>query len=113
MFERGLPGYDDWLDNHGNPGIEDEMPDFSWALEEPISVTQTTEGTPAVYRIDQIEGNKCFDLSFEPGGRMLFNGEFVDVGDDFIAYVSIVDEYHNQGGGVGKTIRQEPFDDGE
>jgi hypothetical protein len=24
MFERGLPGYDDWLDNHGNPGIEDD-----------------------------------------------------------------------------------------
>ena len=52
-------------------------------------------------------------LTFEKGknGRLLFNGSFVDVGDDFISYVSMLDDYHERGGEPGKTLRVEPFEE--
>jgi hypothetical protein len=50
-------------------------------------------------------------MTFGPGPDMLINGPYLDLGDDFISYISIIDEYHDQGGELNKTIRQEPFSD--
>ena len=115
----GLPGYDDYLDNHGNPGIwEDEMYP-RWAIEEPIDVTQVAEN-PDVYAIDRVTGTGSFRISFtDPSTdpdkiderRLLINGEDVDLGDDFIEFISILDDYHDSpGSGLNKTVRQVPYD---
>jgi hypothetical protein len=126
MFERGLPGYDDWLDNYGNPGIEDdvnhgEFGEGWWPLTEQIDVTQLTEN-PDSYRVQRVNGSDFIGLSFGPNSTdpdridersLLLDGEYRDFGDDFIAFISILDEYHDQGGELGKTIRQRPFQDGD
>jgi hypothetical protein len=87
--------------------------DFDWALTEQIDVTQTAENTYRINRVTQ-DGELILTIKREapPGRTLLFNGEFVDVGDDFISYLSILDDYHEQNGGeMGQTIRQQPFDD--
>jgi hypothetical protein len=122
VFERGLPGYDDWLDNHGNPGIWEDAMYPRWAIEEQIDVTQVAEN-PDVYAIDRVNGTGSFRISFgaksaDPDKvderRLLINGEDVDLGDDFIEFISILDDYNEQGGGgLGQTIRQRPFQDGD
>ena len=85
---------------------------WGWAITEPIDVTQKDENT---YRIARVNGPEHFRLSFDydgdPNRTMLFNGKFIDVGDDFVSYLSITDEYHDQGGTIGQTIRQEPFEE--
>jgi hypothetical protein len=91
-------------------GIDDE----DWALTEQVDVTQIDEGT---YRVERVHGaGQPFTMSVGqgPGGSHLFiDGEYKELGDDFIAYVSIIDEYHEQGGEMGKTIRQQPYQDEE
>jgi hypothetical protein len=42
---------------------------------------------------------------------MLFNGQYVNVRDSFIDYISMIDEYHEQGGEIEHTVRQAPFKD--
>jgi hypothetical protein len=118
MFERGLPGYDSWLDNYGNPGIYEEdalYPD--WALTGKIDVTMTSMN-PDIYLIQRVDmpeqfnmsfGAKCTDPDKVDERTILIDGEDIDLGDDFIAFVSILDEYHEQGGELGKTVRQESF----
>ena len=114
MFEKGLPGYDDWLDNHGNPGMGDDMYDggiWYWAITEETDVTQIAENK---YRIQRVNGPEWFDLSFdtnaEVGRSVLINDKFYDLGEDTISYISIIDDYHEQGaGGIGITVRSEPF----
>jgi len=119
MFGKGLPGYDAWLDNYGNPGMGDGMLDseFRWALDEPVLVTQIHDGDDTSMYCVVRESNKdeFIHLTFEKGksGHLLFNGNFVDVGDDFIGYVSLIDDYHEHDGEPGKTLRLEPFEDEE
>lgn len=118
MFERGLPGYDDWLDNYGNPGIqEDEVDHIRWAIEEPINVTQVAEN-PDVYAIDRVNGNGSFRISFGPNSddtdkvderTLLINGEYVDLGDALVDFLSILDFHHEYDIPVGQVHYQEPF----
>jgi hypothetical protein len=119
----GLPGYDDWLDNHGNPGIWEDPMYPRWAIEEQIDVTMTSQN-PDIYLVQRVNGNEQFNMSFGPIStdpdkvderRLLINGEDVDLGDDFIEFISILDDYHEQpdGGELGKTIRQEPYQEEE
>jgi hypothetical protein len=83
---------------------------FDWALKEPILVTALDDGNR--YHVARINESGDLDISFSQDGKqMLFDGEFIDVGDDFIQYVSILDEYYEQGGEPNKTIRQEPFEE--
>jgi hypothetical protein len=111
----GLPGYDDWLDNYGNPGMEreDGMTENNprWPITEEIDVTQRA---PDIYDISRVNGANCFELSVSdgPNGRQLFiDGSYQDLGDDFIAYISIIDDYHEQNGGeMGQTIRMNPWE---
>lgn len=113
----GLPGYDDWLDNYGNPGIQEDPMYPRWAIEEQIDVTMTSSN-PDIYLIQRVNGPEQFNLSFGPGPHgertVLIDGEYVDLNDDTIAFISIIDDYHEQDGGeLNKTIRQQPFEDEE
>lgn len=119
MFEKGLPGYDAWLDNHGNPGMGDddvsgEFGEGWWPLAEEIDVTQIAENT---YRVQRVHGSDHITISIGqgPDGSQLFiDGEYRELGDDFIAFISILDEYHEQNDGeMGVTIRQQPFQEEE
>jgi len=88
---------------------------FRWALEEPVMITQIHEGDDVSLYCVVRDGNKddFIHLAFEKGksGQLLFNGNFIDVGDDFISYVSMIDQYHEDGGEPGKTLRLEPFEE--
>lgn len=116
MFEKGLPGYDSWLDNHGNPGMGDENEDtayiWEWAIIETVDITQIAENT---YRVQRIAGPEWFDLSFdtsaEPGKTILFNGKFLDVGEALPEWLGLADEYHELGGELNKTVRLTQGDD--
>lgn len=116
MFERGLPGYDNWLDGHGNPGMGEEVDYPRWAIEERIYVTQTHEN-PDRYKINRKDGIGEFVISFgeHDDGRsvLLINEEFVDLGDDFIAFISIIDEFHEEDVPLGEARLQQPFEDEE
>jgi len=88
------------------------MNSFEWAITEPVNVTQIDDN---VYRIEQISppGAELL-LSFHrdavPGRTIHINGEYVDLGDDTIAYISLIDEYHEQSrGGIGITIMSKPY----
>jgi hypothetical protein len=118
VFERGLPGYDDWLDNHGNPGIwESEVNDFDWAIEEPVYVTLVDENPEGpIYKINRIGTEEIVMVTMtrgtaEESGQILFDGRYVDVGDSAMSYVCLIDDYHQQGGALNTTIRSEPFCD--
>jgi len=110
MYEKGLPGYDSWLDNHGSPGMSDPYDEPEWALSEAVDITQTDEGTnDATYRVERVSTGEHVNLNFEAGGTLLFNEEYIET-ESFICYVGLIDEYHDLGGAVGKTIRLEPSD---
>jgi hypothetical protein len=110
----GLPGFDDYLDNHGNPGIQEDPTYPRWAIEEQIDVTMTS-GNPDIYLIQRVNGPEQFNMSFGPGPHgdqtVLIDGEYVDLGDDFIEFISIIDDYHEHPVGRSKKIRQEPYRD--
>lgn len=113
-----LPGYDDWLDNYGNPGIWEDPMYPRWMIEEQISVTQIAEN-PDSYLVERVsDKRKRVVISFGPNSTdpdkvdertILLNGEYVDLGDDFIDFISILDEYHEQSGKLGTTVLQQPF----
>jgi hypothetical protein len=138
-MSNSLPGYDDWLDNHGNPGIEPEPEPLDeldssgvteqyrnkedemyprWAIEEQIDVTMTSSN-PDIYLIQRVNGDEQFNLNFGPKSAdpdkvdertLLLDGEYVDLGDDFISFISILDDYREQGGGEqGRTMRMNPW----
>jgi hypothetical protein len=115
----GLPGFDDYLDNHGSPGIAEDPTYPRWAIEERIYVTQLTEN-PDTYRINRKDGVGEFVISFGPVStdpdkvderRLLINGEDVELGDDFIAFISILDEHHEDDVPLGESVLQQPFVD--
>jgi hypothetical protein len=92
-----------------------------WALTEKIYVTQVADNQYMITRVrDTTEHTShspdhfklTVDPSAEAGRTLLFNDVFVDVDDDFIPFVSILDDYHEQNGGeIGITLEQEPFED--
>jgi hypothetical protein len=44
---------------------------------------------------------------------LLINGEYVDLGDDFISFISILDDFHEDDVPLGEARLQEPFVDEE
>jgi hypothetical protein len=85
------------------------MDDIEWAITEPIDVTQIGTDTYRITRTTTKDQEFRIQFQTGPGGQMLIDGHFRDLGDDFIAYISIIDEYCGQGGTPGTTIRQQPF----
>jgi hypothetical protein len=92
-----------------------------WALTEKIYVTQVADNQYMITRVkDTTEHTShspdhfklTIDASAEAGRTLLFNDVFVDVDDDFISFISILDDYHEQNGGeLGITLELTPFDD--
>jgi hypothetical protein len=113
-----LPGYDAWLDNYGNPGIQEDPMYPRWMIEEQIDVTQITKH-PDSYLVERVSnkrnrvvisfGSNSTDPDNVDERTILLNGEYVDLGDDMIDFISVLDEYQDQHGELGKTIRQQPF----
>lgn len=116
MFEKGLPGYDSWLDNHGNPGIMEDPMYPRWAIEERIYVTQTSSN-PDIYKINRKDGIGEFNISFSEGDddnrRLLINGEDIDLGDDFISFISILDEFHEDDVPLNTAVLQQPWEEAD
>jgi hypothetical protein len=119
MFERGLPGYDDWLDNHGNPGIQEDPMYPRWAIEERVYITQVTKN-PDTYKINRKDGIGEFTISFGQNSTdpdkvdertLLIDGEYVDLGDDLIEFISMLDEFHDGDIPLGEASLQEPWVD--
>jgi len=83
--------------------------DFRWAIEEPIEITQITKDD---YRLVRTTEMAQVTISIRAGNlerEVYFNGEYVDVGDDLMPFLCLLDQYHEDGGEVGKTMRQEPY----
>jgi hypothetical protein len=66
--------------------------DVSWAISRPVRV-EVAEGPDGIgYRVESLDGLRRVTLSWsETTGRLLFGGHYVDVGDDFPAYLGLID----------------------
>jgi len=53
-----------------------------------ISVTEMPDGTVHVQQLDGCD--RACDIT-AVNGKLLFNGQFVDVGDDYPAYLGLID----------------------
>lgn len=87
----GLPGYDDWLDNYGNPGMGEDGMDIDWILEDDVNGEKiTAEDGKVTYRITHADNpNQTCDITYA-GDRMLFDGIDIET-EDFMAYVGLCD----------------------
>jgi len=103
MFEKGLPGYDSWLDNHGNPGMTDDG-GYDWAIEEAVEVTEIADNTYLVRRVANPDDKVTISFGPRENGKMLFDGETVDLGDEFPQYLGLIDEYHERVVNFGDTV---------
>lgn len=93
-----------------------DMPEWiEWALHEEIDMTQTAENEYLLCRIGTAgEWVKVTITQSNDERRMLINGKDIELGDDFIPFISLFDDYHEQNGGeIGQTIRMRPYDDGQ
>lgn len=70
----------------GVPGEVFTSPD--WMLSEPVAFHRLADGV----RVSDLGGFRGTDIRSDAEGRLTFNGEFVDVGDDFPEYLGLLDE---------------------
>ena len=69
--------------------MPDQPTDTSWALSEDIDLTALTESSVLVARVT---APGAFVLGSNPGGdRITVNSVDVDLGDDYMAYVGLMD----------------------
>src|SRR5215469_9967385 len=132
-----FPGYDNWLDNYGNPGIwpeyeppditedlpeeayaegtgDHDMPENDWVLSEPVIVTQVLASLGRdAYKVRRVSGPDEILLTFVASGPMLVNNEYVGVGDNLVGYLGLIEDYHDKGGAIGVAVKTEPFKDEE
>jgi hypothetical protein len=68
--------------------------DYSWILEERVTGKVYEEsGNIQVWNKD----GRTAILSYDSYGRLHFDGQFIDVGDDYMMYVSTTDEIAERG----------------
>jgi len=95
MFEKGLPGYDSWLDNYGNPGMGDDV-GYDWALTDPkVIVTKISD---IEFLIRRYNSPDQFTLTIDPmadGERYLFDGEYIET-ESFVQWVGLLDQFGEQ-----------------
>lgn len=94
---------------HGETVKVEVMTEISWALTEPIDVTQVDE---TYFLLARINGPGAFVMS-EQFGEWMINGNRTDLGDDFMTFMSILDVYLESEPNYGVTLRQEPYKDEE
>jgi len=70
----------------GVPGEVFTSPD--WMLTEPVGFARLADGA----RVSDLNGFRGTDLRFTEDGYLTFNGERIDVGDDFPEYLGLLDE---------------------
>jgi hypothetical protein len=83
------------------PNSRNETPDPSWVLHEPVRITMISSEAPEMFLVERLALRESHEhnnyasvavvLSF-PDDNMHVNGQYLDVGDDFMRYVSILDE---------------------
>jgi hypothetical protein len=113
-MSRELPGYDSWLDNHGNPwlgGGDDNGEE--WPFNEPVDMTQVSEDE---YKIERVLGDDetltIKIVEIDGARRMLIDDKLRNLGEHYIDYISLIDSFHEQfSGAIGAKFRVEPFED--
>lgn len=66
---------------------------FSWLIDSEVEGRECAPGASDEVVFDEVGGgNRQAKVRFDASGNMLFNGRFVDVGDDFMQIVGMVDE---------------------
>jgi hypothetical protein len=113
-MSRELPGYDSWLDNHGNPWLGGgNDTDEEWPITEPVDITQISDDE---YKIERVLGDDetmvIKIVEMDGARRMLIDGELRNLGERYIDYISLIDDFHEKFCGVmGAKFRVEPFED--
>ena len=105
-----MKGFNEHLDNYGNPAPGGG--EYDWVIIESVNITQLSEDKFLIKRLEG--GDEAITITMAHGdlGRELhIDGEFVDLGDRFIEYICLLDDYQDQGGVVGKTIQMHPWSD--
>jgi hypothetical protein len=65
--------------------------DFSWVITEPVKGRVQSN-----IRVEG-SGDKAVDISYTDDGKMLFDGEYWDCGDDFMIYVATLEQIADYG----------------
>jgi hypothetical protein len=96
VFEKGLPGYDSWLDNYGNPGMGEDEVEYDWAVTDPkVIVTKISD---IEFLIRRYNSPDQFTITIDPISktvRYLFDGEYVYT-ERFVQFVGLLDEFLEQ-----------------
>jgi len=66
--------------------------DIQWAIDEPIRITQMSD---TAYYVERVNGQDSLTLTFTPDAHMYINGQYRDLGDTFVQFIGLVDEYHD------------------
>jgi hypothetical protein len=86
----------------GVPGEVFTSPD--WMLSEPVSFHRLSDGS---VRVSDMDGFRGTDLRFAEDGYLTFNGERIDVGDDFPEYLGLLDEIADSPTALGVSYPDE------
>jgi len=72
--------------------------DFSWVITEPVKgrVLGDDIWNQSNIRVEG-SGDKAVDISYTDDGKMLFDGEYWDCGDDFMIYVATLEQIADYG----------------
>lgn len=62
--------------------------DVSWMLHRPVSIDAAADGDH--YHVAALDGTRECELTIA-GNRLLFNGRYVDVRDDYPCYLGLID----------------------
>lgn len=66
---------------------------FSWLIEAEVEGRECAPGASDEVVFNEVGGgNRQVKIRYSETGQMLFNGQFVDIGDDFMLIVAMVDE---------------------
>jgi hypothetical protein len=72
------------------------MTDVSWIITGPVT-GEVREDDPSDTLVRSRDGRECWVTVSADSGELLFDGRFVDVGDDFMEYVAVLDEIAERG----------------
>jgi hypothetical protein len=76
--------------------MEFPTPEYDWVITEKIALSRIGDGQYLALRFPE-NGRDVMLITFFPDGKMWLNGQFVDVGDDFMPFVSMFDEMEIDG----------------
>jgi hypothetical protein len=80
--------------------------EIEWILTVPVNgEARLEDGVPTGdVLVRDGEGRECWLTLSADRGELLFDGRFVDVGEDFVGYLAVMDE-------VAETGKSEPYPD--